>query len=178
MTGGEAKAEDRRGEMDENDFFRQFTFRMCGSLNIGEALWDCLLYVRLGLPADELMLTVYDPAFGALEVVAQASEKEFNTGSDMVPMPAEMRRELEDVEHYRRVRICSDVRKDPIIEKVAEFYRWGDSSAIVGRLIIQHKFIGSLILRAHGKDRYTEKHARLWSLVNEPAGIALANSRQ
>jgi transcriptional regulator with GAF, ATPase, and Fis domain len=164
--------------MDENDFFRAFTFRICGSLNIGEALWDCLLYVRTSLPADELMLTVYDPAFGALEVVAQANEKEFNTGSDMIPMPVEMRRELEDVEHYRRVRICNDVRQDPIMERAAEFYNWPDSSVIVGRLIIQHKFIGSLILRANGKGRYTEKHGQLWSLVNEPSGIALANSRQ
>jgi transcriptional regulator with GAF, ATPase, and Fis domain len=164
--------------MDDNDFFRAFTFRICGSLNIGEALWDCLLYVRTSLPADELMLTVYDPAFGALEVVAQANEKEFNTSSDMVPMPADMRKELEDVEHYRRVRICNDVRQDPIMERVAEFYNWPDSSVIVGRLIIQHKFIGSLILRADGKDRYTERHGQLWSLVNEPSGIALANSRQ
>jgi formate hydrogenlyase transcriptional activator len=164
--------------MDENDFFRAFTFRICGSLNIGEALWDCLLYVRTSLPADELMLTVYDPAFGALEVVAQANEREFNTGSDMVPMPAEMRRELEDVEHFRRVRICNDVRQDPIMERVADFYNWPDSSVIVGRLIIQHKFIGSLILRANGKERYTEGHGQLWSLVNEPSGIALANSRQ
>jgi transcriptional regulator with GAF, ATPase, and Fis domain len=164
--------------MDENDFFRQFTFRICGSLNIGEALWDCLLYVQTRLPADELMLTVYDPAFGALEVVAQANEKEFNTGSDMIPMPAEMRRELEDVEHYRRVRICNDVRQDPIMERVAEFYGWPESSVIVSRLIIQHKFIGSLILRAEGADRYDRKHGELWSLVNEPAGIALANNRQ
>src|SRR5208283_2837194 len=53
-----------------------------------------------------------------------------------------------------------------------------DSSVIVGRLIIQHKFIGSLIVRANGKNRYTEEDGELWSLVNEPAGIALANSRQ
>jgi len=164
--------------MHDNDFFREFTFRICGSLNIGEALWHCLLYVRTAIPADELMLTVYDPDFGVLEVVARADEREFNTGSDRIPMSPELRRELEDVEHYRRVRICSDVRQDAIMEKVAEHYQWPDSSLIVGRLIIQHKFIGSLIVRATGKDRYGEEHGRLWSLVNEPAGIALANSRQ
>jgi transcriptional regulator with GAF, ATPase, and Fis domain len=64
------------------------------------------------------------------------------------------------------------------MEKVAVHYKWPDSSVVVGRLVIQHNFIGSLIVRANGKDRYSEEHAKLWSLVNEPAGIALANSRQ
>lgn len=164
--------------MDENNFFREFTFRICCSLNIGEALWDCLLYVRTTIPADELMLTVYDPSLGALEVVAQANEKEFNMGSDRVHMPAEVRKELEDVEHYRRVRIVNDVSRDLIMQSVGEYFGWPDSSVIVGRLIIQHKFIGSLIVRAEGTDRYTERDGKLWSLVNQPAGIALANSQQ
>jgi transcriptional regulator with GAF, ATPase, and Fis domain len=124
------------------------------------------------------MLTVYDPGFGALEVVAQANEKEFDMGSDKIHMPADLRKELEDVEHYRRVRICNDVNHDPIMKMVGEHFGWPDSSVIVGRLIIQHKFIGSLVVRADGIDRYSEKDGRLWSLVNQPAGIALANSRQ
>ncbi len=164
--------------MHENDFFREFTFRICGSLNIGEALWHCLLYVHTILPADELMLTVYDQDFGALEVVAQANEKEFNTSSQKIHMPPDLRRELENVEHYSRVRMCGDVHQDPIMERLGEHFKWPDSSVIVGRLIIQHKFIGSLIVRANGKNRYTDEDGELWSLVNEPAGIALANSRQ
>lgn len=164
--------------MHENDFFREFTFRICGSLNIGEALWHSLLYVRTFLPADELLLTVYDPAFGALEVVARANEKEFNTESEKVHMPPDLRRELENVEHYSRVRICADVRQDPIISRVGEHYKWPDSSIIVVRLIIQHQFIGSFIVRVNGTNRCTDEHGELWSLVNEPVGIALANSQQ
>lgn len=164
--------------MQENDFFRGFTFRICGSLNIGEALWRCLLYVRTVLPADELILTVYNEDFGALEVVARADEKGFDTASQRVHMPSDLRRELENVEHYSRVRISSDVRQDPIIGRLADYFKWPDSSVIVARLIIQRKFIGSLIVRADGINRYSVEEGRLWSLVNEPAGIALANSQQ
>ena len=135
-------------------------------------------YVRADMPADELMLTVFDPGFGFLEVVATATEKGGTTRSDKITMVPELREQLEHVEHYPRVRICNDVWQDPIMERVAVQYKWPDSSVIVGRLIIQHNFIGSLIVRADGKDRYTEEHAKLWSLVNEPAGIALANSKQ
>ncbi|MGD0232738.1 MAG: sigma 54-interacting transcriptional regulator, partial [Syntrophorhabdales bacterium] len=152
--------------------------RICGSLNIGEALWNCLLYIRRLIPADELVLTVYDPAQGSLEIVARADEKGFMTGSEMVPMPSHSRSELEHVQQYSRVRIKNDVWQDPIIKEVGLKLKWPDCSIIVARLIIQHKFIGSLIVRANGLGRYTEEHGELWSLVNEPVGIALANSRQ
>jgi transcriptional regulator with GAF, ATPase, and Fis domain len=164
--------------MPKNDFFREFTFRICGSLNIGEALWRCLLYVRKTLPADELVLSVYNPALGALEIVAQADEKGFATVPESVPMPFHVRRELENVQRYHRVRIRNDVWQDPIMKEVAVRLKWPPCSVIVARLIIQHKFIGSLIVRANGPNRYTEEHGELWAMVNEPVAIALVNSRQ
>ena len=106
------------GKVKGDDFFREFTLRICGSLNIGEALWNCLLYVRGVLPADELMLAIYDPVLRGLEVVARAKEKEFSTGRDKVQIPPDLRKELEDVEHYRRVRTCVDVHQDPILHSV------------------------------------------------------------
>ena len=57
-------------------------------------------------------------------------------------------------------------------------YQWGESSIIVGRLIIENKFVGSFIVRAGGKGRYSESDAALWALINEPAAVALANSRR
>ena len=164
--------------MNKNDFFREFIFRICGSLNIGEALWRCLLFIREAMPADELILTVYNQPLGVLEIFARADEKGFSTGSDGVPMPVFVRSELENVQQFRRVRIKSDFLQDSIIKEVGLQLKWPESSIIVARLIIQSKFIGSLIVRADGKGRYTEEHGDLWSIVNEPVGIALANSRQ
>ncbi len=165
--------------MDGNQFFREFTLRICGSLDLGEALRDCLLYVRGVMPADELILTVYDASLGILEVVARADEAGSDAlRSDKVVMPPHLRKELEDVEHYPRVRVGGNVWEDPIIERVASLFRWPESSLIVARLIIRHRFIGSLIVRAAGEGRYDERHGRLWSLVNEPTAVALANSRR
>jgi transcriptional regulator with GAF, ATPase, and Fis domain len=164
--------------MNKNDFFREFIFRICGSLNIGEALWRCLLFIREVMPADELILTVYNQALGVLEIFARADEKGFSTGADGVPMPLFVRSELDNVQQFRRVRIRNDFFQDPIIKEVGFQFKWPESSVIVARLIIQSKFMGSLIVRATGKGRYTEEHGELWSIVNEPVGIALANSRQ
>jgi transcriptional regulator with GAF, ATPase, and Fis domain len=165
--------------MDSNEFFREFTLRICGSIDLGEALRDCLFYVRSVMPADELVLAVYNASLGVLEVVATADEAGSDAfRSDKVVMPPHLRRELEDVEHFPRVRVGGNVWDDPIMERVASQFKWPESSLIVARLIIQHRFIGSLIVRAAGEGRYDERHGRLWSVVNEPTAIALANSRK
>ena len=165
-------------KIDENQFFREITLRICGSLEIEKALWHCFLYIRNIMPADELILTVYDPFAGTLDVVAAANEKGGVTRADKILMHPHLRRQLEDPARFPRVRASEDVYKDEIMGLVGERYRWPDSSIMVARLIIEDKFVGSLIIRADGKKRYTDEDERLWSLINEPAAVALANSRQ
>jgi len=58
--------------IDEKTFFSETTLRICGSLDIEKALFNCFLYVRDVIPVDELNLAVYDSALGALEIVATA----------------------------------------------------------------------------------------------------------
>jgi len=36
--------------VDEKDFFREATLRICSSLEIEKALWDCFMYIRALYP--------------------------------------------------------------------------------------------------------------------------------
>ena len=164
--------------VDEKTFFSETTLRICGSLDIEKALLNCFLYVRDVIPVDELNLAVYDPALGALEIVATADGNGGIARSDKIMMPPHLREQLESAIRYPRVRMMDDIFQDEIVRLVAQQYGWPDSSIIVARLIVEGKFVGSLVARATGKGRYTEDHARLWSLVNEPVAIALANSQR
>jgi len=164
--------------IDENKFYREVTKRICGSLEIDKALWSCLLYIKEIIPADELIMTVYDPDARTLDVVATANIHGGELRSDKVSMPAHLIKQLEEPSKFPRVRISKDVLKDEIVGRVAEQYKWPDSSIIVSRLIVEDKFVGSFIVRANGKDRYSEHDVQLWSAINEPAAIALANSRR
>ena len=128
--------------VDENQFFREMTLRICGSLELEKALWHCLLYVRNIMPADELILTVYDPDAGVLEVAASADDRGGFISSDKIPMPSHVRAQLEEPLKFPRVRMSDDVYKDEIFAVVAQRYQWSDSSLIVGRLIIENKFVG------------------------------------
>ena len=164
--------------IDEKTFFSETTLRICGSLDIEKALFNCFLYVRDVIPVDELNLAVYDSALGALEIVATANRNGGLARSDKIMMPPHLRVQLESAIKYPRVRMMDDIFQDEIVRLVAQKYGWPDSSIIIGRLIVEGKFLGSLVTRAIGKGRYTEDHARLWSLVNEPVAIALSNSRR
>ncbi len=165
-------------KIDENRFFREITLRICSSLEIEKALWHCFIYIKDIIPADELILTVYDLETGTLDVVATAFDNGGIPRMDKIQMPRHLQKQLEDPVKFPRVRISDNVYKDEIVGLVAGKYRWDDSSIIVGRLIIEGKFVGSIIVRAKGKNRYTEDDAKLWSLINEPAAVALANSRR
>ena len=165
-------------KVDENEFFKEVTLRICGSLDLDKALWHCFIYVSEVIPADEISLTIYDLEMGVLERVVTADSTRGALCTDKVHMPAPLRRELDEVVRYPRVRRSNDASKDPIASRMARAFRWPDSSIIIARLIIEGRFVGSLVIRANGKNRYNEEHERLWSIVNEPAAIALANSRQ
>ncbi len=164
--------------IDENRFFKEFTLRLCGSLELEKALWFSFLYIEEMMPADELILTVYDLGLEALEVVATADTIGGTIRSDKTTVPPHLRKEWGEVFRYPRVRRADDVFQDPIAGPIAKIFEWPDSSIIVARLTIEDQFVGSLIVRANGKGRYTEEHEKLWALVNEPAAIALANSRR
>lgn len=165
-------------KIDENRFFREITLRICGSLEIEKALWHSFLYIKTIIPADELIMTVYDPEQGSLNVVAIATDASGVACMERIPIPAHLRRQLEEPLKFPRVRASDDVYKDEIVAGIARKYQWVDSSIMVGRLIVEDKFVGSLIVRAAGKGRYAPEDEMLWSLINEPAAIALANNRR
>jgi len=58
---------------DENEFFRELTLRICGTLDLEKALWQCFLYVSTIMPADDVDLIIYDSALGTIDVVATAN---------------------------------------------------------------------------------------------------------
>lgn len=164
--------------IDKNEFFKQFTLRICSSLEIEKALWSCFLYIRELMPADQLVLTTYSRDLGSIRVVATASSTGGAIHADETHLPASLRNEIEDAAKFPRVRVADDVFKDPILRLIARQRHWEPSSAIVNRLLIEGKYVGALNVRALGTGRYTEEDVSLWGLVNEPAAVALSNSER
>ncbi len=164
-------------ENQDSIFFREVSIRICGSLEIQKALWMCFQYVRQVMPLDELHMAFYDQALGTMKTIAYADREAGRISSDDTPLSLPSRKELEDPLSYPRVRRVNS-SDDPISNPVGRQRGWEESSLLINRLIIDGRYIGAFVARAIGKDRYTEEHLHLWTLINEPAAVALANYLQ
>jgi transcriptional regulator with GAF, ATPase, and Fis domain len=165
-------------KIDPKDFFINFTLKICGSLDITKALHDCLLYISRIMPVDQLALTLYNREAGAMEFFEMVTDEGDVRLSEKDYLPPDLITEIEQAELEPRVRVAADVYDDPILRRIATILKWGHCSALIGRLIIEGKYIGAITVRASGIGRYTDEHVLLWTLINEPVAIALANARQ
>ena len=59
--------------VDDNEFFRDATLSICGSLEIEEAMSACVRAMQEFLPVDRMFLQVYEPDLGAMRTVATAT---------------------------------------------------------------------------------------------------------
>ena len=58
--------------VDENEFFRNVTLRICGNLEIEEGLRSCFEYIAQHLPADRIYLERSEPELGAMRILVRA----------------------------------------------------------------------------------------------------------
>jgi transcriptional regulator with GAF, ATPase, and Fis domain len=160
--------------VDEKDFFLQATMRICSSLDIRTAMQKCLEYLALVMPADWMCLNLYERGLGALRTIAVATSAEDVKIDVISPLPQEAKDFLQ--RPVPNVRIVNRPDTDPVIKNLERYHQLPESSAIVLLLSIEGRRSGALVLAARGKDRYSDEHARLVSLLNEPFAIALSNA--
>lgn len=161
--------------IDENEFFRQVTVLVCSSLDLETALQRTLNYLAQFMPVDSIFLHLYENSLGAIRTVTEVTATETKTMDKITSLTREGRNSFEKP-GVPNVRIVNRPETDPVIKKIAESFKMPNSSALVMRLVIEGERLGSLTLTADGKDRYTEGHARLFSLLNEPCAMALSNA--
>ena len=62
--------------INENEFFRQATVRICSSLNVETALSRAMEYLKTFLPLSGMCLGLYDDDFKSMRTIASAGEDE------------------------------------------------------------------------------------------------------
>ncbi len=72
---------------DPNDFFRQITLKICGTLDMGRGMMACCRYLRQFMPADELLLNYYDPALDLIRTIARASRRDYTGEEALIKIP-------------------------------------------------------------------------------------------
>lgn len=167
--------------VDENEFFRQASLRICGSLDIAKAMTDLLNYIKAYIPVSELSLSRFDPSFTFFEnlVTISAAGKvriipPISTPPQLIPLL--QTRLMEWLQQGTIAQIVDDMALDPISSVALPYYETSDPSVMVMLLIVESVIVGSIGIFAKGPGVFTPDHARLFSLLREPFAIAMSNA--
>ncbi len=168
--------------MNDNDFFRQATMCLCGYLDFGQGMQKLLQYLKSYLPGDLMSLSLYEPKLGGIKETVIATANEVKYPDALWPLSPETRTLMEGKE-WPKSRIVNNPVTDPVInnllpsyKKIMPNFRNTDLSSLLVRLTTEGLRIGTVALVAGGKNRFTQEHLRLFSMLNDPFATAFSNS--
>jgi transcriptional regulator with GAF, ATPase, and Fis domain len=162
-------------QLDQSDFFREATLRICGSLDVETFLYETFKYIQDFVPADSVFLTHFYQERGEHVTLARAS----NDGSSLLNLTITI---PPDIHRF----LLRPDKVTPVVER-AEMYPTArpwisegllkkDASLLVLRLIVDEDNVGGVTFTSEQSGAFTREHADLISLLREPFAIALSNS--
>lgn len=165
----------------DTEFFRETTLRICGTLDIDEALATAFAYVREHIPIETMGLGFNDFAAMQIKVVARVSRPGarfvWTDGAPAIEMTAGLVAHSQSLPANPPATISN--RPDDNVEALLEaFPGLRSDSAIFVNLDSHGQNIGALLVSARGQGRFTEAHGRLLHSVRGPFAIALMNARR
>ncbi len=162
-------------QVDEKEFFREGTLRICCSLDAETFLWESFMYIRGFIPADNVYLTHYYAEETKQLALATASVKGGSMLNTSITVPPEARKLIGRPGIQTQV-IDRAEKFPPAGAWVSRGLLEKDDSLLSLRLNVDEYIIGAVIFAVRGSNRYSQEHARLLMLLREPFTIALSNS--
>jgi transcriptional regulator with GAF, ATPase, and Fis domain len=170
---GTAREVSDKGMAGRDEFIREITLRICGSLEIKESLRSAFEYLKEHVPLEALVLVIIDERLGAIRRIEHASE-DVALPPHLIPLPEGMPQKIA-ARNYSEPFIV-DIEKDEILGALAPMANFDGNTHLIVPLRIKGELIGWLVLRASGEGRYGEEHLELAGCLVEPFAIALANA--
>jgi transcriptional regulator with GAF, ATPase, and Fis domain len=173
--------------MDENEFFREATLKICGNLKVEEALVSMLNFLRQTMPVDKIFLQFFNPALKSFQTVSIVTQEKGMAVDLLVPLSFEALNELAQFEQKFRVQeknVAFIQNENPydlaVNREYFSFHKTDITSIIVVPLGLEQKMLGqgSFFFVTQGDRKFTREHADLLSLLKEPFAIAMSNALQ
>lgn len=168
--------------VDENEFFRNVTLRLCNHLEIEEGLRDCIEYISRYIPADSIYLERHEPSLNAMRVTARATVTDCQRMDLLIPYTQEAGAAMAEIQktmvasEFPPVVIINKPREEPLTRDILVALGEPSSSALGLPLLVEGQRAGGLVLLAEGEDRFDENHARLYETLREPVFVAMSNT--
>ncbi len=157
------------------EFFREATLRICGSLDVETFLYDSFSYICQFVPADIMYLVHYYRDRREQLVLASATKK----GSSLLNMVAIMPPDVNKLLEHPDIRVMITDRAETnsiarVWVKRGEIHK--DDSLLTLRLFLRGEYVGAMVFIAHGSGKFSQEHAALIAPLREPFAIAVSNS--
>jgi len=164
--------------MNEQDFFKQAVILICKSLKIEDSLHNCLLFFQQIMPADRIFLQLYDPGFAAMRTIAMANSERGEEVNQLTSLSEAAKTSIERAVNMNLpgTLLIKEPEMYPITREMLAFHNSRASSLIIMSLVAGKKPLGSLVLISESKEKLTEEHQKLISLLMEPFVIAMSNA--
>lgn len=168
--------------IDENEFFRNVTLRICGNLEIEKGLQACVEYLSRYMPADTIYLERHEVTLGGMRIVARATAQQGEKMNTLVPYTEDAKKAMAAAAEtwfageLPSVLVINKPREEPTTRCLLEALNEPYSSALSLPLFIGDQIVGALALLAEGDDRFEEYHSRLYATLKEPFFVAMSNT--
>ena len=174
--------------MPDQDFFREVTIRICGTLDIMTGIRRSLAYLQQFLPVDGMGLCVYEKDSQAVRTVGVVARNYDGEMDLRIPLVGKVRDKIRS-QFFRvtanrsgldpvHMQIVNRPRSNALLSLITPYFGFEHYSFLLMQLVVEGQSLGVLVLRAEGEDRFTSEHAQLISFVHEPFAIALANAKK
>ncbi len=161
---------------DSNDFFKEATLRICGNLEIENALHSLLLYLKDFMPVARMGLSFYNDALHSMNIIAHADEEKGEKLDHIVPLPEDVLEIGRNISCDSDVLLIENPQEFPLSRHVMKVLNVTASSIIFLILRSKDKMVGNFVLHSVGEPKFVKSNLALVEFLKGPMKIAMSNT--
>jgi transcriptional regulator with GAF, ATPase, and Fis domain len=166
--------------MNKNEFFREATIRICGTLEIEQALFLTLQFLRSTIPIDIMFLEYYDRNIDAMRTLAKSTLQAGELMDSVARVSEQAKKQARDKygKGKEKVILYGDPEKEVLAKELLDFHKIRATSLLVMVLESGDQPIGTVVMILTGDRKLNQKQIEYLSLLKEPFAIALSNHKR
>ena len=162
--------------MDKNDFYRQATVRICGNLEIENALHSLLLYLKDFIPVARIYYSYYDDALQSMRTFAYADEEMGKRLDQIVLLSKDALEIARNASGDSDLLLIENPQEFPLSRHMMKALNITMSSIIWLILRSKDKLLGNFVLHSVGEPKFVESDLELVDSLKDPLKIAMSNT--
>ncbi len=162
--------------MNKNEFFREATLRICGNLEIENALHSLLLYLKDFIPVARIYYSYYDDALQSMRTFAYADEEMGKRLDQIVLLSKDALEIARNASGDSDLLLIENPQEFPLSRHMMKALNITMSSIIWLILRSKDKLLGNFVLHSVGEPKFVVSDLELVDSLKDPLKIAMSNT--